>query len=270
MGIITVPGAQLYFERQGSGPLIVMIPGANGTADPFRGLAADLARRYTVVTYDRRGFSRSVLDGPQDYDRRLETDAEDVRSLIEHTADGPAIVFGTSSGALVALALLAGNPSAVHVLVVHEPPTMRLLPEGGEWLRFFLECYETYRESGIDAALEKFRERTFSDSDRQAMARMPRNERTLANAAYWFEHELRQYPAFEPDIDLLRTYADRILLLAGRESRGHPTHEVNAEIARRLGRELIEVPGGHIGFATEAAEFAQEFVRALERFEGLS
>jgi hypothetical protein len=43
-----------------------------------------VAACYTVVTYDRRGFSRSYLEGPQDYEHRLETDADDVRSLIEH------------------------------------------------------------------------------------------------------------------------------------------------------------------------------------------
>jgi hypothetical protein len=32
---------------------------------------------YAVVIYDRRGFSRSQLDGPQDYRHRLETDADD-------------------------------------------------------------------------------------------------------------------------------------------------------------------------------------------------
>src|SRR3546814_13587105 len=68
----------------------------------------------------------------------------------------------------------------------------------------------------------------------------------LGNATYWFEHELRQYPAVDLDLDALKVHADRIVLMAGRESRGYPAHEVSVELANKLGRELIELPGGHI------------------------
>src|SRR3546814_14413477 len=81
----------------------------------------------------------------------------------------------------------------------------------------------------------------------------------LGNATYWFEHELRQYPAVDLDLDALKVHADRIVLMAGRESRGYPAHEVSVELANKLGRELIELHGGHIGFVTRPAEFAREF-----------
>ena len=74
MKSLAVPGARLYEEVHGSGPLLLMVPGANGTANIFTGVTEHLAAHYTVVTYDRRGFSRSYLDRPQDYDHRLETE----------------------------------------------------------------------------------------------------------------------------------------------------------------------------------------------------
>src|SRR5262245_14383550 len=77
--ILEVPGARLSYETHGSGPVMLMVPGATGSAYSFQGVAAHLPAHYTVVTYDRRGFSRSQLDGPQDDDHRLETDADDVR-----------------------------------------------------------------------------------------------------------------------------------------------------------------------------------------------
>ncbi len=266
--ILQVPGARLYYETHGSGPVMLMVPGASGTADSFKRVTEHLAAHYTVVIYDRRGFSRSRLDGPQDYDRRLATDADDVRRLIEHLSDEPAIVFGGSSGAIVALEVLIRHPSVVRTLVPHEPPAMRLLTDGQKWIDFFLDVYSLYRQSGIEPALKKFREQTFAESDRQLMARAtdPKNsEYILANATYWFEHELRQYPAVGLDIDALKAHADRIMLIAGRESRGHPTYEVNVELGKKLGRELIELPGGHVGFLTQPAEFAREFLQALAR-----
>jgi acetyltransferase/esterase len=268
MSILEVPGARLHYETHGSGPLMLMVPGAGGEAGVFNRVTEHLAAHYTVVTYDRRGLSRSHLDGPQDYDRRLQTDADDARRLIEHLRDEPATVFGASSGGIVALEVLTRHPWVVGTLVPFEPPAVRLLPDGQQWVDFFFSVYDLYRRSGMEPALQRFREQAFPASDRRAMARAvdPANsEYVRANAAYWFEHELRQYPAVDLELDVLKAYADRIVPMVGRASRGHLTYEVNVELGRKLGRDLIELPGGHIGFVTQPAEFAHEFVQALAR-----
>jgi pimeloyl-ACP methyl ester carboxylesterase len=263
--VLEVPGARLYYEINGTGPVMLTVPGASGAGDGFKRVAEHLATHFTVVTYDRRGFSRSQLDGPQDYDHRLETDADDVRQLIEHVSDEPATVFGNSSGAIVALEVLTRHPSVVRTLVPHEPPAVRLLADGQKWIDFFFEVYDSYRQSAMEPALKKFREQAFAESDRQAMAHAPKNEYTLANATYWFEHELRQYPAVDLDLNALKVHADRIVLTAGRDSSGYPAYEVSVELGRQLGRDLIELPGGHLGFLTQPADFARELVEALRR-----
>src|SRR5262245_16711270 len=97
MSTLKVPGAHLSYEINGDGLLLILIPGTRGEGEVFRPLTYALAAQYQVVTYDRRGFSRSELDGPQDYDHRLATDADDVRRLIEHLTDKPATVFSNSS-----------------------------------------------------------------------------------------------------------------------------------------------------------------------------
>jgi pimeloyl-ACP methyl ester carboxylesterase/SAM-dependent methyltransferase len=265
VSVLDVPGARLYYEAHGSGPLLVMIPGASGVADTFRTVAGRLAEHYTVVIYDRRGFARSVLDGPQDYDRRLETDAGDVRRLIEHFGDEPATVFGASSGAIVALAVLTHHPTVVRALIPFEPPLMRYLPDGQEWIDFFAETYDLFRESGVDSALARFRERTFPDTDQRIMAHAPHSE---VNATYWFEHELRQYPVVELDLDTLKPHVDRIVLAAGREGVGYPAHDVVAELGRMLGRDVADLPGGHVGCVAQPAEFAGELLRRLGRDPG--
>ena len=267
MSILDVPGARLYYETHGSGPLLLMVPGAAGQADPFKRVTAHLAAHYTVVLYDRRGFSRSQLDGPQDDAHRLATDAEDVRCLIEHVSNEPATVFGTSSGGIVVLEVLTRHPSVVRTLVPFEPAAMRLLPDGQRWVDVFFEVYDLYRQSGMEPALKEFREQTFPELDRQLMARTMdlTNGEIRANATYWFERELRQYPAVDLDLDRLKVHADRIMPAAGRESRGYPCYEVNVELGRKLGRDVIELPGGHTGYGAQPAEFAREFRQALAR-----
>jgi hypothetical protein len=43
MSTLEVPGAQLYYETHGKGPLMLMVPGASGTAHIFEGVTEHLA-----------------------------------------------------------------------------------------------------------------------------------------------------------------------------------------------------------------------------------
>ena len=94
---LDVPGATIYHEIRGTGPLLLLIPGGPQDAGVFAGLAAPLADRYTVVAVDPRGNSRSVVTGePGDLD--VDLHADDAARLIAAFGDEPAFVFGTSGG----------------------------------------------------------------------------------------------------------------------------------------------------------------------------
>lgn len=265
MSYLVVPGARLYYAIRGNGPLLVLVPGANGDAAVFSRVAEHLAGDYTVVTYDRRGFTRSHLEKPSGHEDRLATDAGDAGRVIEHLDCGPATVFGTSSGAIVALELLTRHPTIVGTLVAYEPAAMRQLPDGQRWVDFVHELYRVYCHSGLQPALAQFRKHMVPESDRQLMASATgphSSEQVHANAAYWLECELRQYATVELDLTALTAHASRIMPAAGRESRGYPTYEVATQLGHTLGRSLIELPGGHAGFATQPAQFAREFLAA--------
>jgi len=136
---LKVPGASLYYEVTGSGPVLLMIPGAPADAGAFAGIAAQLADRYTVVSYDWRGSARSPLDEPPDLPHGLpmQVQGDDAARLLAALGDGPAYVLGCSSGALTGLDLAARHPGRVDTLVAHEPPAMNLLPDsaGGSPIR---------------------------------------------------------------------------------------------------------------------------------------
>lgn len=102
---LKVPGARLYYEIRGSGPTLLMIPGGPADAAAFAGLAGLLAERYTVVTYDPRGNSRSPFDGPP-RDWRADVHADDARRLLAAVGPEPAYVLASSSGALLGLDLV--------------------------------------------------------------------------------------------------------------------------------------------------------------------
>jgi pimeloyl-ACP methyl ester carboxylesterase len=262
MSTLKVHGAELHYESLGSGPPLLLIPGGNGTAHIFRPIAQLLAERFTVITYDRRGFARSVLDGAQDYGRRLETDADDALRLIERVGRAPTMVFGPSSGAVVALQAITQGPSLVDKLVAFEPPAMKQLADGQQMLDLFDEVYDIYKTLGIPPALERFNSRLFPRETIEHFARLrdPGLPGVTAAIEYWFEHELRQYCAVDLDIHGLRANAGRIAVTAGHGSRGYPLHDSSANLAERLGQSLAELPGSHTGYATRAAEFAPALV----------
>src|SRR5690606_7688078 len=96
-------------------------------ASGFATLASLLPER-TVVTYDPRGLGRSARkDGRTDHDPRVQ--AADVRALIDAVGGAPVDLFGSSGGAITALALVERYPDAVRTLVAHEPPCVGLLPD---------------------------------------------------------------------------------------------------------------------------------------------
>jgi pimeloyl-ACP methyl ester carboxylesterase len=267
MSILLVPGAQLSYEITGSGPLLILIPGAAGVGEVFRPLVHALISHYQVVTYDRRGFSRSVLDGPQDYEHRLWIDADDVRRLIEHLTDQPATVFGNSSGALVALEVISRYPEQVQTVVAHEAPAVKLLPDAAHWLAFFDGIYETYCKEGVPKAMHQFASGTVGSLDHQVIEHAMReyaNEYTLSNARYWMEHELRQYPRAELDLVALASCAERIVLAGGRDSHDQMTFQPNKVLAQQWGSDIIDFPCGHLGFLSSPAEFAQALLEALK------
>ena len=265
MSVLDVPGARLSYQVAGSGPLLVLIPGARGTGAIFQPLAHHLAPHFSVLTYDRRGYAGSSLDGPQDLSRRLETDAGDVALLVQHAGGGPAAVFGSSSGAIVALEVLVRHLEVVGTLIAHEPPAMTVLPDSARWLAFVQDVYDTYKSAGAQPAMGKFLMSMMSQSDRDTLkANAGRGDpaQVARDTDYWFEHELRQYPATTFDMPALRAGAGRAAFVAGEDTADLVPHQIAVAFAQELGTPLHVLPGGHIGYVTEAERFAHALAYA--------
>ncbi|MDA3628300.1 alpha/beta hydrolase [Saccharopolyspora sp. WRP15-2] len=108
-------GTEIAFEESGSGPAVVLVSSALADRSDARKLAALLAEHFTVINYDRRG--RGASGNAADY--AVEREIEDIAALIEH-AGGSASLFGSSSGAV--LALRAAAELDVERLAAYEPP----------------------------------------------------------------------------------------------------------------------------------------------------
>jgi pimeloyl-ACP methyl ester carboxylesterase len=251
----------VYYEVRGSGPTLLLIPGSNGDAGFFDAMADLLAEHYTVVSYDRRGFSRSPVHQGTGW---IETQTEDACRLLDAVGGGPSLVFGSSAGAVIGLALISRHPERVARLVAHEPPLAELLPDAARWRTFFQEVTATYRREGADPAMRMFMTGIGMDTaqrppdlDPGLISRMSGNMHTILT------QEVPNAPSYRPDLAALDAQHARIVLAGGRDSRAHFPSRPAAVLAARWNQEVVDFPGDHTGYWSHPAEFAATLADAM-------
>jgi len=279
---LKVTGATLHVDVQGSGPTLLMIPGAPADCGVLAGVGGILAEKYTVVTFDLRGMSRSPLDGepvdlgPADF-------ADDAAAVLDKYATGPASVLGASGGAVAGLDLVARYPGKVSTLVAHEPPAASVLPNGAEWIAFFDEVHETYKVAGAGAAMGQFiasfdnyagpeadpskgAPPAFSMPDFSKMSQEELDifQRMGQNSEFFAAHLIRHTPRFVPDVAALKASGTKIVIAVGEASKGQVPHNAGIAIADLLGIVPVVFPGDHQGFGTHTPAWADAVEKALD------
>jgi pimeloyl-ACP methyl ester carboxylesterase len=148
IGVHRVNGTTLYAEVRGAGPAVLIVPGGAADAEGWRPVAERITGR-TVVTYDRRGTLRS---GTDDWPGAGSAQhADDAAGLLRALGLRDVVVFGGSSGGIVAVQLALRHPALVGRALVYEPGYLRCVP-GGEVL-----------QRGVRAAIEAHLARHPSD-----------------------------------------------------------------------------------------------------------
>jgi pimeloyl-ACP methyl ester carboxylesterase len=266
---LPVPGATLHYKVRGNGPLLLLLQGGDGDADGTDALAGHLAGDYTVLSYDRRGLSRSPVRDPA-APIGLSTHSEDASRLLAAAGSEPALVFGASLGAMLGLDLIGRHPEQVRLLVAHEPPATGLLPEPerSQAIQDQQEVEELYRREGTAAAMRKFVAVAgirFDDREPDAALPSPRPER-IANLEAFLARDAPAVHRYQLDLPALHQAAARIVPAAGTSTQAFPRHCAQA-LADELGRPLAEFPGNHSGFILRPRAFAARLHEILGSFQ---
>jgi pimeloyl-ACP methyl ester carboxylesterase len=281
--LVSVPGARLHCEVSGTGPLLLMIAGAAGDAGALARLATRLSAKYRTVTYDMRGLSRSVLDGPAE-NVGIGVLADDAHRVLAAFTPEPAYVFGSSGGGLVGLELAARHPGQVRTLIAHEPAAMALLPYSEQWQEFLEELEDLARRYGAGVAMGRFLDgieavpgpgtsragqpifrpgRQLPEESRLSPRTRALMRRPQANMENFFTFQIRGAAEYLPDLETLSRIDSRIVIGVGAASRGQAPHQAALEVAGRLGLDIVEFPGDHQGFTAQPGEFAATVDRVL-------
>lgn len=252
---LVVPEAELYYEVRGSGPLLVLV-GAPMDADSFAPLADLLANDYTVLTTDPRGIRRSTLNPGGT--SRPEQRADDLARLIRYVDAGPAVVLGSSGGAVTVLALAQEHLDVVRAVIAHEPPLDRLVEDGDELLAKSEKLMADYLAGDVVGAWQQFFRLANLGVPDQVVEMMfsgQRDPQQVASEQFWFSHEMRETITWTPDLDKLRTA--NVIVGIGEESTGQLCDRTSTALADQLGIEPTHFPGGHTGFADQPEQFAK-------------
>jgi pimeloyl-ACP methyl ester carboxylesterase len=295
-GVVPVDGAEIYYERRGTGPALLLISGGGGDAGFYRPIAGLLADEFTVLTYDIRGNSRSRLTGPA---APLDMSQRSTDALAVMAANGvrSALVFGSSSGAVMALDLAAHHPESVVGTIVHEPPVINVLPDAATYVSIFDEIERIREREGVWPAYVRFigqvirvdppaivrhrAGRWLAAWALRAAARLPSprskaeptpranqretTRRILRNTAFFVTYEMRPIVDYVPDLDALRAGGVPLVVAGGHDSRSFFYCRAGAVLAERLAAEFVEFPGGHAAYFEDPPPFAVTLRETLGR-----
>jgi pimeloyl-ACP methyl ester carboxylesterase len=243
-------------------PLLFMV-GQPMTADGFGALAAQFPDR-TVITYDPRGLGRSTRRDSSVENSPM-VQADDLHALIEELGAGPVEMFGSSGGAVTALALVSAHPEDVITLVAHEPPLMHVLPDAEAALRAQAAMRDAYEANGANAGMASFIAMTswpgeFTD---EYFARLPvdpagfgmpsdddgSRDSPLLSDRSW------AITGYRPDVDALVAAPTRIVIGVAEESGNAFTGRTSHATADLLGQRPTVFPSHHGGFLSSDSPY---------------
>jgi pimeloyl-ACP methyl ester carboxylesterase len=132
MPTVQANGIELYYEVQGTGEPLVLIPYLAADQACYAFQVADYAKHFTCFTVDLRGAG---LSGKPEGEYSTELFADDIAGFMQASGIDQAHVAGVSLGAATAMWLAAKHPERVRTLGLHSPwtrsdPFLKAVVEG--------------------------------------------------------------------------------------------------------------------------------------------
>ncbi|WP_409186548.1 alpha/beta fold hydrolase [Amycolatopsis sp. VS8301801F10] len=258
----------MYVEAQGTGPVLLLIPGGPADGTVFTAMLPALSSRYRVVTYDPRGLYRSTIDDGGDI--AVQRHSDDAYRVLDSVTSDPALIFASCGGAITALDLIATHPGRVRALIAHEPPLLELLPDKARQHAAISSLCEVAQNHGAQEAMLRLIAHFGWEEDRRLSHSQPRPRASATNAArrgnnieLLFTRMLRPMTKYRPNHVALRSAAATIIVASGTDSAGQLAYRTTQTLAGELGTTIRHYPGGHGGFIQQPQHFAAKLITDL-------
>ena len=112
-------GVEIYFEATGEGPAVVFAHGAGGNHLSWWQQVPHFAKRWRAITFDHRGFGRSVCAADEFVPERF---PDDVCAVLDAEGVERAALVCQSMGGWTGLGLAVRRPERVRALVLCSTP----------------------------------------------------------------------------------------------------------------------------------------------------
>lgn len=263
-GTTEVRDAQLYYEVRGQGSPILLIQGGISEAGATEQLATRLAQDHQVISYDRRGLSRSTANGDRPVTMALH--AEDAAHLLAALTNQPAVVLGSSIAGLISLHLAVQYPDRVATAIAHEPPMSTIV-------------HDATREAELDKVATMAR--TDARSAIRHMVSVSGHQVTpeegaqpgapvgdvATNLEWFFAHDFPAVRASTLSVEELAAIpgSTTITPSCGTEGQQRWEYQCAQQLAKELNRPAMEVPGGHDAPTTHPRGTAEALQQMLSK-----
>ena len=235
----SLDGTEIGYVQIGAGPALVICHGGLFDMEDWFAVANQLAGRFTVHLYDRRGRGRSG-DNPDGYSFASEQD--DLLTIMR-LAGPESILLGHSFGGTIVLAYALREKFKGH-LIIHEAGLALREPFGGT--PEAVKQLETLLAKGdFDAALSYIllEIAQYPPDTVTAFRLSPLWPKTAAMSSA-FPREWRSINGFIPADEELAALSCRLTLLLGSETPRYPYRAIAADLVERIpGLSVVPLPG---------------------------
>ena len=234
----------LYYEVKGEGEPLLLVHGVVVDAGLYDEASKLLAKQYKVITYDRRGSSRSTVHGENvKYD--VDTQIQDMCTLLDALSLEKVRICGVSAGAVLGCHFLQHHPERVEKLLMYEPPIITLLPERKDYQDWVLKMKNLNSRKKYNGAFFEFVHSINGTDERAGEIPKDLSEREMNNIYHALDDEYSVFIDYKPDMALVQKYVDKIVVAIGERSDGGPYPEATKRFAKLSGAPLLHFPGYH-------------------------
>ena len=261
-GSVQNEGCALVYWYRGTGPLLIMIPGAGSQAQAFFPIIPYLCHHFTVVAYDRRQQSGSKIAGPFKPANPIQQ-ARDVVAIMKAMGRTTTSLFANSAGGKIAFQLAVSFPDCLDHVIAHETPSYQFLPDGDDLIDWCCEAHDIYLSQGLAATMAFFRKafRGFSADD------PPRSDCEPQDWDAFWQYEFMIWLLYCPDLRQIKQKKVSIAVAAGAKSEDANYARSTFPQADIMGCPRLMFPGNHAGFEVEPEVFSKALLDAFEMME---
>jgi aminoacrylate hydrolase len=245
---VSIGDASIYYEEQGQGPALMLVPGLGGQGAFWAPQVRDFARDFRVIVHDHRGAGRSTHSRIQ---YSVDQMAADTIALMDRLGVDAAHYVGHSTGGAIGQTIAQDHPGRIRSLVL-----------SATWAgqdAYFRRCFETRKELLLHRGFESYW---------RASVVMLRPPQWISENDAQLEDEMKRLAAAPPPVEVLASRIDAIVRFDRRARLGEircPTLVVvagdDALTPRFYSEELAaRIPGAKLAVLRTGGHFAPALV----------